>query len=204
MDELLSSLKKQQSVFTHSRDISDAAVKASYLIAKEIVVASKPFSEGEFIKTCMVKAAEIVCPEKQQAFVNISLTRNTIAERISDISVNLDSQLKNKVKAFTAFSVAIDESTDVTDVAQLTIFIHGVDDTLTVTEELVEMVPMSGTTTSDDIFTALVGALDRVGVNWSRAVSLATDGAPSMIGRKAGVVTKFKEKVRSANGGSDF
>ena len=46
---------------------------------------------------------------------------------------------------------------------------------------------MSGTTTSYDIFTALVGALDRVGVNWSRAVSLATDGAPSMIGRKAGV-----------------
>ena len=124
VDELLSSLKKQQSVFTRSRDISDSAVKASYLNAKEITVASKPFIEGKFIKTCMVKAAEIVCPEKQQAFTNISLTRNTI----SDLSVDLDSQLKNKVKAFIAFSVAIDESTDITDVAQLTIFIRGVDD----------------------------------------------------------------------------
>lgn len=57
VDELLSRLKKQQSVFTHSRDISDAAAKASYLIAQEIAVASKPFSEGEFVKTCMVKAA---------------------------------------------------------------------------------------------------------------------------------------------------
>lgn len=30
--------------------------------------ASKPYHEGELIKTCMLKAAEIVCPEKQQSF----------------------------------------------------------------------------------------------------------------------------------------
>lgn len=45
--------KKQQSAFTPSRDISDAAVKASYLIAQGIAVASKPFSEGKFVKSCM-------------------------------------------------------------------------------------------------------------------------------------------------------
>ena len=65
----------------------------------------------------MLKAAELVCPEKRQAFANISLTRNTIADRISDLSADLDSQLKHKVKSFIAFSVAIDESTDITDVA---------------------------------------------------------------------------------------
>ncbi|KAK3519988.1 hypothetical protein QTP70_010128 [Hemibagrus guttatus] len=100
--------------------------------------------------------------------------------------------------------VGVDETTDITDVAQLAIFIRGVDDTLTVTEEFVELVPMTDTTTAADIFTALVGALDRVGVDWSRAVSLATDGAPSMTGRKAGVGTKFREKVQTANGGRDF
>nr|XP_008300218.1 PREDICTED: calcium/calmodulin-dependent protein kinase type II subunit alpha [Stegastes partitus] len=76
---------------------------------------------------------------------------------------------------------AIDESTDITDVAQLVIFIRRVDDTLTATEVFVELV--TDTTTAADIFTALVDALDRLGVDWSRAVSLATDGAPSMIGR---------------------
>ena len=102
------------------------------------------------------------------------------------------------------FSVAIDESTDITDVAQLAIFIRGVDETLTVTEEFLELVPMLDTTTAEDIFRALVGELDRVGVDWSRTVSLATDGAPSMIGKKAGVVAKFKDKVQAANGGSCF
>ncbi|KAL3989177.1 hypothetical protein ACER0C_013495 [Sarotherodon galilaeus] len=204
VNELLAGLKKQQSVFTHSRDISDAAVKANYLIANEIALASKPFSEGEFVKTCMMTASEIVCPEKRQACANISLTRNTVADRISDLSADLDRQLKQKVKSFIVFSVANDEGTDITDVAQLAIFIRGVDDTLTVTEEVVELVPMTDTMTAADIFTALVGALDRVGVDWSRAVSLATDGAPSMIGKKAGVVKKFRDKVQSANGGRDF
>lgn len=72
------------------------------------------------------------------------------------------------------------------------------------TEEFLEFVPMMDTTTADDIFSALVEVLDRVGVDWSRAVSVATDGAPSMIGRKTGVVTKFRERVQAANGGNSF
>jgi len=53
-----------------------------------------------------------------------------VAKRISDISANLDSQLKNKVKSFVTFSVALDESTNISDIAQVAIFICGVDETL--------------------------------------------------------------------------
>ena len=82
--ELIAGLKKQQSVFTSGRDISAAAVKSSYLIANDIALASQPYCEGEYVKTCILKAAEIVCPEKRQVFANISLTRNTVAEKISE------------------------------------------------------------------------------------------------------------------------
>lgn len=95
-----------------------------------------------------MKAAEIVCPEKRQAFANISLTGNIIVDRISNVSMDLNSQLKRKVKSFFAFSVVIGESTDITDVAQLAIFIRGVDGTLAVTEEFVEMVPMTNNSSS--------------------------------------------------------
>ena len=128
-----------------------------------------------------------------------------MAERISDLSANLDSQLKNKVKSFVTFSVALAESTDISDVAQLAIFIRGVDETLSVTEEFLGwLVPMMDTTTANDVFNSLVGALNRVGVDWSRAVRIATDGAPSMIGKKAGVVTKFREKVQAVSGRHEF
>ena len=53
-----------------------------------------------------------------------------MAERVSDISANLDSQLKKKVKLFVIFLVALDGSTDISDFAQQAIFIRGVDETL--------------------------------------------------------------------------
>ena len=92
------------------------------------------------------------------------------------------------------FSVTIEENTDVRDVAQLAIFIHKVDDILTITEEFVELVPMKNNITVANIFTALVRPLDRIRGDWSCTVSLATDGVPSMIGKRASVVTKFKGK----------
>lgn len=58
---------------------------------------------------------------------------------------------------------------------------------------------MMDSTTAVNIFIALVDILDRVGVDWSSAVSVT-----SMIGNKAGVVTKFREKLQTANGGRDF
>ena len=107
MDELLQCLKNQKSVFTHSRDINDSAVKASYLIAYEIALSSTPITEDEFTKTCMLRAAEV--PKKRQAFANtgINLTRNTIVDRISDLSANLKSQSKNKTKNLLLFQLQL-------------------------------------------------------------------------------------------------
>ena len=63
---------------------------------------------------------------------------------------------------------------------------------------------MKDTTTACQIFCSHVTALDKAGVDWSRAVSLAVDGAPLIVGRNAGVATKFREKVQVTNGGQDF
>ena len=108
------------------------------------------------------------------------------------------------VASFVVFSVAIDESVDITDVAQLEIFIHGLDANLTVTEEFVQLVPMTGRTKAEDIFGSLVAAFDNVEVDWARAVSVAADGAPSVTGRKHDVVARFKENVYATNGGLDL
>jgi len=65
------------------------------------------------------------------------------------------------------------------------IFIRGVDEALSVTEEILGLVPMMDITTAKDIFNSLVvRVLNRVGVDWPRAVSIATDSASSMMGKK--------------------
>jgi len=60
---LIAGLKKQ-SVFASSRGTSEAAVKASYLIPNDVALASTSHCEGEFVKTYLLKAAEIVCSAK--------------------------------------------------------------------------------------------------------------------------------------------
>ena len=87
-----------------------------------------------------------MCSEKRQSFANKSLTRNTIYDCISDLAADMDGQLEKKGASFVAFSVAIDESPDITDIAQLAIFIHVVYAGITVTEEFVQLVPMTGMT----------------------------------------------------------
>ena len=39
-----------------------------------IAKAGKPFTEGEFIKECMLQAASIVCPEKRAQLGKIKIT----------------------------------------------------------------------------------------------------------------------------------
>ena len=69
---------------------------------------SKPFNEGEFIHECIIKTAEIMCPEQLKKFKNISLTRNTVASRIVDIAGNLRKQLKAIIPTLETYSIAID------------------------------------------------------------------------------------------------
>jgi len=63
---------------------------------------------------------------------------------------------------------------------------------------------MMDTTTDYHIFNSLLGVLNRVGVDWSRAVSIATDRAPPMIGKKTGVAPKLREKAQVVSGGREL
>ena len=63
--ELKKNLWKQQNLFKKGRNEADSAVEASYVVSEMIAKAGKPFTEGEFIKKCMLQAGSIVCPEKK-------------------------------------------------------------------------------------------------------------------------------------------
>ena len=121
---------------------------ASHKIAKN----SKPFSEGEFIKECFVESAALICPEKKGAFEQVPLSWRTVTRRIEDIAGNLELQLQSKVASFDFFALALNESCDVRDTAQLLIFVRGITD-FKITEELAAMQSMKGTTTGSDLFT---------------------------------------------------
>ncbi len=72
-------------------------------MSEMIAKAGKPFTEGQFIKDCMLKVADILCPEKKNMFNNLSLSANTVAERITELSSDIYDQLRGKARVFTAY-----------------------------------------------------------------------------------------------------
>lgn len=61
---------------------------------------------------------------------------NAVTRRPEDISNNSNAQVNNKVQEFISFSIALDESTNVSDTSQLLIFIRGVNKDLKVSNGL--------------------------------------------------------------------
>ena len=64
---------------------SDAVLKASVTVTVEIARAAKCFSEGEFLKRCMLKMYEQVCPHQMQAFNSISLTKKSLQTELRNL-----------------------------------------------------------------------------------------------------------------------
>ena len=98
------------------------------------------------------------------------MSANTVANRITELSGNVKQQLIQKSHEFETFSIALDESTDVSDTVQCAVFIRGVDVNLNITEELLDLVPLKGTTTGRDIFQGREECIEKAALPWSKLV----------------------------------
>lgn len=92
-EEYKTCLLRQQDFFKKATKENNAAVEASYVVSEMIAKAGKPFTEGKFVKKRILQAASIVCLEKKGQFSNISLSANTVAQCISDLSSDIYDQL---------------------------------------------------------------------------------------------------------------
>ena len=147
----------------------------------------------------LLKLCSKTCPEKLKILNNISLSRQTITRRTCDIADDLSLSLTEKIKAFQYYSIAIDESTDISKTAQLAIFIRGIDNDFLVTEELLDIYPMQGRTTGEDIFLALKKVFKKFNLTYNRLISITSDGGSSMIGKKKGVVSRLENEMAENN-----
>lgn len=140
--------------------------------------------DGELVKECIDVVADTIIESKdtKQTVKSISLSRRTVTRRTEELGQNLRDQLDEKIKSFVSFSLALDESTDVIDTAQLAVFIRGVDRSLEVTEQLLALRSMKGTTTGADILNEVNNVVNDHNLDLTKLVSIATDGAPAMIG----------------------
>ncbi|PNF32729.1 hypothetical protein B7P43_G11587 [Cryptotermes secundus] len=199
LETLKRSISLQRSFFTKMKNENKAASKVSLRVAHLLAKEGKPFTDGELIKSCLIVAVEEMCPEKMDLFNNISLSARTVARRVEDIGSNITNQLINKANDFEWFSLALDESTDITDTAQLLLFIRGVNADFEVTEELASMNSLRGTTTGEDIFKEVEEMLTKYNLKWNQLKCVTTDGGKNMSGTEPVVSTVNFIRSRGLN-----
>ncbi|XP_027861956.1 general transcription factor II-I repeat domain-containing protein 2-like [Xiphophorus couchianus] len=200
---LAANLQTQQNFFHRQTAIQESSTKASFLLAFKLAKASKPLSEGEFLKECIVDTADLLCPESKGKFEKISLSRRTVTRRVELIDEDLVSELNKKAESFNLYSLALDESNDMKDTAQLLIFIRGINDSFETTEELLSMESLKGKTRGEDLYEQVSAVIERMKLPWSKLAGVTTDGSPNLTGKNVGLLKRIQDKVKEENPDQD-
>ena len=117
-------------------------------------------------------------------FELVSLSHQTVARRIMNMDTFLVEKLADIVKNCKYFSIALDESTDISHTSQILIFVRTVDVDFNVS--------LHSTTKGIDIYEELKNVVCTYG-GFEKCTAIVTDGAKSMVGKNIGLAGMLKQ-----------
>lgn len=164
------------------------SLTASYAIALLIAKNKKPFTDGKLIKTGAIEMAKAFNLDiAAENFESVSLSTQTISRRVSEIGEQIQQKMKHMISTCKYYSLCLDESTDKSDLSQLSIFIRLIHNDFTIHEDLLSLVPLYGTTKGVDVFNALNDQINKMIGDYGKCTCIVTDGAPAMVGETIGL-----------------
>lgn len=186
-------LKIRQKQIFYVSHINHCALRASYKVAFRIAKAKKPHTIGEtLVMGCLKDVCwELFSEAAANKVAQIPLSNDTIARRIDNLAEYMEGQLIQQIRIAKYFSLQIDESTDVANMAILMVYVrfeHEGD----LKEEYFFSASLPTNTTSSEVFKALNDYIVvKCGLDFNFCVGVCTDGAAAMTGRHSGVVAKI-------------
>lgn len=182
-------LFNQQNIFVKRHDELESMVKTSYEISLLLAKKKKSFSDGEIVKEALTIFAQN-CDDKhvKTKADSVSLSRHTVTRRVEEMAVDINKQIQEIVTKCKYFSLALDETCDLTSRSQLAIFVRCVDENWNVLQDLLEVCELESTTQGKDIFLKIKECIEKKALSWDKLISICTDGAPAMIGKINGCV----------------
>ena len=97
------------------------------------------------------------------------------------------------------FAFQLDESTDISNLSQLLVYVRYVADKR-INEEFLFCQPLETTSKAVDVFQMLIDFYDETELSWSKLVGVCTDGVPAMIGANSGLISLVKQKNPAIQG----
>lgn len=195
VDFLKSELTRQQTIFSKAQTVQKKAYVASLKVAWTLCKHKKPFSDVDVVKECFSEVTSTLFSDDKKMqdrvraeFNAVSLSRRCITRRADEINVDIEDQLKEDITRCQFYSLCLDESCDITDIAQLAVFIRMVFSDGCTKDEFLSLEPLLSTTRGQDVYHALISVLNRFDIPPEKLVSVATDGAPSMMGSHNGLI----------------
>lgn len=108
----------------------------------------------------------------------IPLSASTTTRKSELLAEDVLAQLDAAVQSAVCISLAIDESTDVTDNAQLLVYVRFLHkEQKEVCEDLLGLMPLETHTRGEDIYEGIKEMLTKREINLKQVVSVTTDGA---------------------------
>jgi hypothetical protein len=117
----------------------------------------------------------------------VPLSAHTVTTRTEEIANDLAEQLLTDLRACDCFSLALDESTDITDTAQLSVYVRYLKGNEP-HDSFLSLLPLKERTTGAEIKAAVDAFLVESKIPKEKLFSVTTDGAPAMTGSNCGLV----------------
>lgn len=127
IEKLHKSLMSLENVMVAFTSADKRATEASLRVSKILAKAMVPYSHAEIVKDCVIEMTQTLFPNKPEILEKIKavpLSRKTATHRIENISDHLRDTLQKHLAKSEYYSIAIDESTDIMDVAQMAVFVR--------------------------------------------------------------------------------
>nr|XP_014351068.1 PREDICTED: general transcription factor II-I repeat domain-containing protein 2-like [Latimeria chalumnae] len=200
-EELQRKMKAGQSKLLAWSNKGGSLNSATFAGTFHIIREGKPFMDGEYVKRCMLNIGKELFeefPNKDKILQQIKdrpLSAKTVHDQAVKMADQVDKQQIENMSSATYFSFALDESTDICDVAQLCILGRYICGNL-VHEEMLAILPMKKQTRGKDILKTVMDFVSKKQIQLGKLVSVCTDGAPSMTGKHKGFVALLSEQQK--------
>ncbi|XP_056284884.1 SCAN domain-containing protein 3-like [Pseudoliparis swirei] len=152
VNRLLACFQRGQCTLSRFCTEQERAMIAYIRVAWTLARQKRPFTESETVKDGMLAVIdEMIVDEKVKASVTSSIKKVPLSDtstlrRLELLATDVEGKLLENLRKAEFMSLAVDESTDCTDMAQLCIYVRFYDG-VRVREELLGLVPLEGHTT---------------------------------------------------------